>query len=298
MCCVACCAARCARCACSGMPTLPARVAAGLAGEDETLLSELESGFGRISQIAYAEEGLPPYPRPARPSSTSPWSAPRQGAATLSGDDAFALHDTYGFPIDLTLEMAQEQGLEVDRDGFTRLMTEQRQRAKADAKAKKSAHGDTTAYRGVADALGHEVDFTGYTEVSSQGRVAGVLVDGAAVGAAHEGQEVEIVLDRTPFYAEGGGPVGRWRVLRLANGALVDIGDVQKPITGDRPPRVVVSGEVSPGEVALAEVDIARRRSISRARIRRRTWCIRRSEKRWGDRDSGRVGEFAWALPL
>ncbi|MFN8029401.1 MAG: alanine--tRNA ligase [Dermatophilaceae bacterium] len=229
---------------------------------------ELESGFGRISQIAYAEEEA--FRRTLAAGTTILDGAVERtkaaGAATLSGDDAFALHDTYGFPIDLTLEMAQEQGLEVDRDGFTRLMTEQRQRAKADAKAKKSAHGDTTAYRGVADALGHEVDFTGYTEVSSQGRVAGVLVDGAAVGAAHEGQEVEIVLDRTPFYAEGGGQLADGGVLRLANGALVDIGDVQKPITGLIVHRgVVVSGEVSPGEVALAEVDIARRRSISRA---------------------------------
>ena len=229
---------------------------------------ELESGFGRISQIAYAEEEA--FRRTLAAGTTILDVAVERtkaaGAATLSGDDAFALHDTYGFPIDLTLEMAQEQGLEVDRDGFTRLMTEQRQRAKADAKAKKSAHGDTTAYRGVADALGHEVDFTGYSEVTSEGRVAGVLVNGAAVGAAHEGQEVEIVLDRTPFYAEGGGQLADGGILRLANGAVVDIGDVQKPITGLIVHRgVVVSGEVSPGEVALAEVDIARRRSISRA---------------------------------
>ena len=78
----------------------------------------------------------------------------RAGGSQLSGDRAFALHDTYGFPIDLTLEMAAEQGLSVDEEGFRRLMTEQRDRAKADAKAKKGAHVDATAYREVADSLG------------------------------------------------------------------------------------------------------------------------------------------------
>ena len=74
---------------------------------------------------------------------------------------AFQLHDTYGFPIDLTLEMAAEQGLSVDEVGFRQLMTEQRERAKADAKAKKGQHADTTAYREIADRLGTAVDFTG-----------------------------------------------------------------------------------------------------------------------------------------
>ncbi|GAB4078274.1 alanine--tRNA ligase [Nostocoides australiense] len=229
---------------------------------------ELESGFGRISQIAYAEEEA--FRRTLAAGTTildvAVEKTKSAGGEVLSGDQAFALHDTYGFPIDLTLEMAAEQGLQVDRDGFTRLMSEQRQRAKADAKAKKSGHGDTTAYRSVADALGHEVEFTGYQDVTGEATVAGLLIDGVSAASATSGQEVEIVLDRTPFYAEGGGQLADGGLLRLANGALVEVDDVQKPITGLIVHRGrVVDGEVGTGEQAFAEVDIARRRSISRA---------------------------------
>ncbi len=126
--------------------------------------------------------------RPARPSSTSRSQSSKQsGAQRLSGEQAFQLHDTYGFPIDLTLEMAAEQGLGVDEEGFRRLMTEQRERAKADARAKKVGAGGTGAYRGIADELGHPVRFTGYDEVASEGRVAGLLVDGEPVRTAAEG---------------------------------------------------------------------------------------------------------------
>ncbi len=184
----------------------------------------------------------------------------------LAGDEAFQLHDTYGFPIDLTLEMAAEQGLEVDREGFTRLMQEQRQRAKADAKAKKSDHGDTSVYRALADGVGGPVEFTGYSEVVSEGRVSGMLRDGAPVSSAVAGDDIELVLDRTPFYAEGGGQLADGGLLRLGSGALVEIRDVQSPIGGLIVHRAtIVEGEVATGESALAEVDIERRRSISRA---------------------------------
>ena len=229
---------------------------------------ELESGFGRISAIAYAEEEA--FRRTLAAGTTILDTAVTRtkssGATTLSGSDAFALHDTYGFPIDLTLEMAQEQGLEVDRDGFTRLMTEQRQRAKADAKAKKSGHGDTTAYRGIADGIGRDVEFTGYSEVVSEGRVAGLLVHGHAVGSATPGTEIELVLDRTPFYAEGGGQLADAGRIVLDTGAVVEVRDVQKPINGLIVHRgVVLEGEIAAGAVAQAQVDIARRKAISRA---------------------------------
>ncbi len=229
---------------------------------------ELETGFGRIAQIAYAEEEA--FRRTLAAGTTildlAVDRTKESGSSVLAGDQAFALHDTYGFPIDLTLEMAAEHGLEVDREGFTRLMSEQRQRAKADARAKKSAHGDTTAYRGVAEALGREVEFFGYQEVSGEGRVAGLLVDGSAAATATEGQEVEVVLDRTPFYAEGGGQLADGGLLRLAGGALVEVDDVQKPIGGLIVHRGrILTGEVGTGEQVFAEVDIARRRSISRA---------------------------------
>ena len=229
---------------------------------------ELRTGWERISQTAYAEEEA--FRRTLAAGTTILDTAvsrtKESGGSVLAGDQAFALHDTYGFPIDLTLEMAAEQGLEVDRDGFARLMQEQRQRAKADAKAKKSAHGDTSVYRGLADGLGGPVEFTGYAEVVSEGRVSGMLRGGVPVTSATAGQDIELVLDRTPFYAEGGGQLADGGLLRLAGGALVEVRDVQSPIGGLIVHRAtVVDGEVATGEQALAEVDVERRRSISRA---------------------------------
>ncbi|KRE62659.1 alanine--tRNA ligase [Nostocoides sp. Soil756] len=229
---------------------------------------ELSSDWDRISQTAYAEEEA--FRRTLTAGTTILDTAVARtkegGGQVLGGAQAFALHDTYGFPIDLTLEMAAEQGLEVDREGFTRLMQEQRDRAKADAKAKKSAHGDTSVYRALSDGVGGRVEFTGYHEVTSEARIAGMLLDGAPVSSASAGQDVELVLDRTPFYAEGGGQLADGGLVRLAGGALVEVRDVQSPISGLVVHKAtVVSGEVGVGEQAHAEVDIERRRSISRA---------------------------------
>jgi alanyl-tRNA synthetase len=229
---------------------------------------ELESGFSRISQIAYAEEEAFRHTLAAGTTilDTAVARAKSSGQSTLSGDQAFALHDTYGFPIDLTLEMAQEQGVRVDEEGFRRLMKEQRDRAKADARSKKSAHGDTSAYRFVEDSLGRAVEFTGYAETVSEARVVGLLIDGASVPAAHAGDDIELVLDRTPFYAEGGGQLADAGRITLAGGAVVEVRDVQSPIKGLVVHRgSVLSGEVSIGEQAHAMVDLERRRAISRA---------------------------------
>jgi alanyl-tRNA synthetase len=190
----------------------------------------------------------------------------QQGGSALSGAKAFQLHDTYGFPIDLTLEMAAEQGLSVDEEGFRRLMTEQRERAKADARAKKGQHTDAGAYREAADRLGRAVEFTGYAEVVSEATVAGLVSGAGSVPAAREGDEIELVLDRTPFYAEGGGQLADQGVVELANGAVLEIRDVQSPISGMIVHQAkVLSGEVTVGERAQAMVDVERRRSISRA---------------------------------
>jgi len=229
---------------------------------------ELRRDWERISQIAYAEEEA--FRRTLAAGTTILDTAvsrtKESGGTVLGGAQAFQLHDTYGFPIDLTLEMAAEQGLEVDREGFARLMQEQRDRAKADAKAKKVAHGDTQAYREVADALGTAVEFTGYSEVVSEARVAGLVVAGQSVPVAREGDDVELVLDRTPFYAEGGGQLADGGRLRLDSGAVVQVRDVQSPISGLIVHRAsVLSGEVAVGDAAHAEVDVQRRRSISRA---------------------------------
>ena len=183
----------------------------------------------------------------------------------LPGDEVFKLHDTYGFPFDLTLEMAREVGLEVDEDGFRRLMTEQRDRAKADAKAKKSGHTDLSEYKKIADKSG-ATSFLGYTDVRSESKINGILVDGLSVNSAHVGQEVELVLDRTPFYAEGGGQLADGGKITLSTGAVIEIDDVQTPVNGLSVHRGrVISGEVSLGSDALAEIDIERRHAISRA---------------------------------
>ena len=186
-------------------------------------------------------------------------------ATVLPGDEVFKLHDTYGFPFDLTLEMAREEGLEVDEDGFRRLMKEQKDRAKADAKAKKSGHTDVSVYKAIADKSGKS-EFVGYAQQTSESKVTGIVVDGIGVSSASEGDDVDIVLSRTPFYAEGGGQLADGGRITLSNGAVVEIDDVQSPVPGLSVHRGrVISGSIEVGSEALAEIDIERRHAISRA---------------------------------
>ncbi|MGH8869309.1 MAG: alanine--tRNA ligase [Actinomycetes bacterium] len=228
---------------------------------------ELAEEAARIHTVADAEEAsfLSTLRTGTTLFDTAASETRRAGGRVLSGDKAFTLHDTYGFPLDLTIEMAAEQGLTVDQDGFRRLMDEQRQRAKADARARKSGLVDTSAYKDLAASAG-DVRFTGYDEVMTEGSLRGLLVDGAVASAASEGDEVEVVLDRTPFYAEGGGQLADHGTIRLANGAVLGVRDVQAPVPGLVVHRaVVLNGEVSPGVEVLSEVDVERRRAISRA---------------------------------
>jgi alanyl-tRNA synthetase len=188
----------------------------------------------------------------------------RASGNTLSGERAFALHDTYGFPIDLTLEMAQEQGLSVDEAGFRRLMDEQRQRAKQAHKARALGHTDVSLYRALLDSVGGTT-FTGYAEVDTEATVRGLLGGDGAVQSAQQGDEVEVVLDRTPFYAEAGGQLGDSGWLEVPY-AEVEVLDTQRPL----PDLVVHRVRVNAGELALgtrvgAHVDVERRRAISRA---------------------------------
>ncbi|MBA2443950.1 MAG: alanine--tRNA ligase, partial [Nocardioidaceae bacterium] len=229
---------------------------------------ELDAGWSRISAVAYAEEDAFRQTLKAGTAifDVAATETKQSGGAELSGAKAFQLHDTYGFPIDLTLEMAAEQGLLVDEGGFRQLMTEQRDRAKADAKAKKGQHLDARVYREVADSLGKPVEFTGYHEVVSDGAVAGLITDAGAVRHVVEGETFELVLDRTPFYAEGGGQLADQGVIELANGARVEVLDVQSPTRGLIAHHArLLSGEVTVGLEAQARVDIERRKSISRA---------------------------------
>src|SRR5580704_18300563 len=188
----------------------------------------------------------------------------RKRLDSISGAQAFQLHDTYGFPIDLTLEMASEQGLSVDEDGFRRLMAEQKDRARRDAAEKKTGNVDISVFADMLERSG-SVAFTGYDQVSGEAAVLGLLVDGVPVHTAGAGTELDVVLDRTPFYAEGGGQLADSGVI-TTDGSIVDVFDVQIPLTGLIVHRGKVrSGEIIVGAPAHAEIDIERRRALSRS---------------------------------
>jgi len=221
------------------------RILAVSASEEESFLQTLKSGT-QIFDLSSA-------------------ALKKSKSSVLPGEDVFKLHDTYGFPFDLTLEMAREEGLSVDEDGFRRLMKEQKDRAKADAKSKKSGHTDVSVYRSIADKNG-KTEFLGYTQVSSEANLTGVLVDGVGVASATEGDDVEIILNRTPFYAEGGGQLADGGRITFASGAVIEIDDVQSPVPGVSVHRGrVINGTVEVGADALAEIDSERRAAISRA---------------------------------
>jgi alanyl-tRNA synthetase len=248
-------------------PTMPDLLPVSLARMKQSY-PELEQDWSRISSVIYAEEEtfLGTLKTGTQIFDLAVDQTRKSGSEVLTGDKAFQLHDTYGFPIDLTLEMAAERGLAVDEDGFRRLMAEQRSRAKEDAAGRKSGHADLSAYRGVADSLGRAVEFTGYDEVVSDAQVAGLLRDGEPVQAAREGETVELVLDRTPFYAEAGGQLADEGVIELANGARLAVHDVQSPLGGLVVHQAkVLEGEALTGQPASARVDVERRRAISRA---------------------------------
>ena len=184
---------------------------------------------------------------------------------SLPADTAFKLHDTYGFPFDLTLEMAREKGLEVDESGFRRLMKEQKERAQADARTKKSGHTDLTLYKNIIDKNG-ATQFVGYDNNQSESKLTGILVEGKSVSEAGNGAEVEITLNRTPFYAEGGGQIADGGFIKLANGAVIEVEDVQTPVPGLIVHRGrLVSGAIKIGEDVIAQIDQERRTAISRA---------------------------------
>ena len=220
---------------------------------------EVADDFGRISQYAYGEEDafLATLGKGTTILDIAIADTKTAGSPTLSGDKAFQLHDTYGFPIDLTLEIAAEEGLSVDQDEFRRLMTEQRTRAKADAKARKTGHTDLSAYREVLDA-GGPVEFTGYAEIDA--RVAGPRAAVRRQRAGRrpvQGETLELVLDATPFYAEGGGQQPDNGIITVGGGRF-EVFDVQSPMPGVIVHRGrVVSGEIRSGDTGFAEIDVS-----------------------------------------
>ena len=226
---------------------------------------ELQSDYGRLSAYAFAEEET--FLRTLASGSTildlSVSNTKDAGGTTLSGSEAFLLHDTYGFPIDLTVEIAQEAGLEVDRSAFDTLMQEQRQRAKDDARSRKRAIADHSVYRDFR-AKGETV-FTGYTDLETESTVLGVLVDGVSVDRASSGQVAEVILAETALYAESGGQVADKGVI-VGPGFELDVIDVQRPVPGLISHTVeVATGEVGVGSAATTVVDAANRRAARQA---------------------------------
>ncbi|MCP9272828.1 alanine--tRNA ligase [Mycolicibacterium arenosum] len=232
---------------------------------------ELVTDFERIQRIAVAEETA--FNRTLQSGSRLFDDAARAtkaaGASVLSGTDAFTLHDTYGFPIDLTLEMAAEADLSVDEEGFRGLMAEQRQRAKADAAARKHAHADLTAYRELVDA--GPTEFTGFDELTSEATILGIFVDGRRVPVvSHDGEaadRIELVLDRTPLYAESGGQIADIGTIagtgssETARAAVTDVQKVAKTLFVHRV--TVESGEFVEGDTVTAAVDPKWRRGAT-----------------------------------
>ena len=225
---------------------------------------EVSEDFDRIARIAYAEERA--FLRTIAAGTTrleSSVAQAREAGATLSGDAAFELHDTYGFPIDLTLEMAEEAGVSVDQDKFVELMQEQRQRARNDAKAKKTGHADTSLYYEAH--AGQDTVFTGYTEHTTQSHIRSLLVNGKATNFAEQGQQVEVVLDASPFYAEAGGQAADTGLI-TGDGFVIEVSDVQSPINGLAVHQGIIrEGEAPMGAQAVGAIDLQRRLDAQKA---------------------------------
>ena len=226
---------------------------------------EIDDNRERILRVAVAEEkafsktleaGTSRFDEAASAVSAS-------GAKVLPGAQAFELHDTYGFPIDLTVEMAREAGLDVDMDAFNAAMQEQRERAKADNKAKKHRNVDESLYREWVDA--NPTEFVGYDQLTHDAKVIGLVRGGEKVGEVVQGDEVEVILDVTPMYAESGGQMAdRGRL--LMGDTILNVNDVQR--VGKKlwlHKATVQNGGLDLGSTVTAEVDEAWRHGARQA---------------------------------
>ena len=185
-----------------------------------------------------------------------------QGAGVVPGDVAFLLHDTFGFPIDMTTEIARESGLAVDQAHFDRLMDEQRQRAR-EARDTGRAQASTA----LSDLLneGEQTEFIGYEHLNADAEVVAVVAEGAGVPAASAGEIVDLVFDRTVFYAEGGGQVGDVGLVRSSSGSgrVLDTRRIAPGVTAHRVE--VTEGAIATGDAVVLEVDRTRREGAERA---------------------------------
>ncbi|GHT81237.1 alanine--tRNA ligase [Actinomycetota bacterium] len=252
--------------------------------------AELEEQYDNIIAVVLKEEQI--FSRTLKAGSafldTAIKTAGKGGI--ISGEDAFKLHDTHGFPVELTLEIAQQAGVKVDEKAFKEAMTEQRERARADALAKRGAAADVSTYSAVAKELAEKLkadpktavgnnagisEFLGYDVLEEEVRVVGILTDkgpvptvsASSAGAGGENPvAVEVILDRTPFYAQSGGQLADQGTIRTGSGAYLEVDDVLKPIPELSVHKArLISGRLDLDDTAWASVDPDRRFNIAKA---------------------------------
>ncbi len=216
---------------------------------------ELEQEYSRIDSTVRAEEEA--FLRTLTSGTTvldlAVADLKQSGQSKLSGETTFLLHDTYGFPIDLTVEIAEENGLSVDREGFTSLMKEQRDRAKADAREKKLGAVDVSVF-GAFRAFG-TTEFVGYESLSAEAKVIGLVHEGESVEMVKAGNIVEVILDRTSLYAESGGQTADAGSI-VGTSSQLEVLDVQKPIKGLISHKALIKqGEIAVGDKVTTQVD-------------------------------------------
>ncbi len=210
-------------------------------GEEDRFTQTLVSGLARLEELVA--------------------NVQQRGERTISGEDVFRLYDTFGFPLEMTQDVARERGLSIDTDGFEQAMAAQRARARG-TQVFAAVESDRRYATLIAEGLSSE--FLGYSKVRARGKILALLANGEPLDQATSGQEVEVILDRTPFYAEGGGQVGDVGALRSRSG-VITIRDTRRPATG-----VIVhvgqvtEGIIRKGQTVRAEVDRPRRWDIMR----------------------------------
>jgi alanyl-tRNA synthetase len=209
--------------------------------EEERFVQTLTAGMQRLEELIAAAQAA--------------------SRTVLAGEDVFRLYDTFGFPVEMTRDVARERGLSVDEAGFAQAMAAQRERARA-AQAFGVRTDDRVYTQLVQEGLSTE--FIGYTKQSARARVRALVLDGARVDQVAGGVPVEVILDRTPFYAEGGGQVGDTGRL-VASSGVVEVVDTQRPVSGLIVHRGRVSGDgIRLGQPVRAEIDVPRRWDIMR----------------------------------
>jgi len=236
-----------------------------LVEERDTILATIareEAQFARTLDAGtiQLEEALIPLTGEERVIGRRPEDLPAD-APTLTGDVAFRLHDTYGFPVDLTAELAAEYGVAIDRTGFDAALAEQRERSRSGKKAELAKHAELASLYGAIHGRAGDSEFLGYETTTAEGRVVAIVRDGVEFDELTGHGEAEVVLDRTPFYAEGGGQVGDQGTIREPGGGsdLFTVEDTQRPVGGLIVHRGTLRGRLKKGEAVEAVVDAERR---------------------------------------